>query len=267
MRRITAVIVASAAVLLVGACEGSGTANGATTGPQCTVLQGSQNVNNWSNCQNFLGGGGGNGGGAAGLAPAALYRLVRVNGNPLPFNFGGTEDSVVTTDSTRVINFLLDSSYISLNTDSSAVEIDYMSIRDERIATVHPPANFNYANLHVADTSTGTWSDSTGQPTIELLTGKVSNIGYLYNGDTLTANYAYNVIDSVNTNVFGTGYFVYQNIGKSFTNRVAGRTPSGSWSAAAASPILHARAGGPSLSLVGSDYRRGRLVWVVGQQH
>jgi hypothetical protein len=231
------------------------------------VLQGSQNVNNWSNCQNFVGGGGGSGGGTApGLAPAALYRLVKVNGNPLPFNFGGTEDSVVTTDSTRVINFLLDSSYISLNTDSSATEIDYLSIRDERISTVHPPANFNYVNYHVADTSSGTWSDSTGQPTIELLIGKVSNIGYQYSGDTLTANYAYNVIDSVNTNVFGLGYFVYQNVGKSFTNRVAQRN-GGSGAAVAASPILQARPSGPSLGLVGRDYRRGRLVWVVGQQH
>jgi hypothetical protein len=267
VRRITAVTVASAAVLLA-ACEGNGSGNTATTGPQCTVLQGSQNLNNWSNCQNFLGGGGGGGGNAAGLAPAALYRLIRVNGKPLPFNFdsGGVEDSVVTTDSTRVINFLLDSSYISLNTDSSAVEIDYLTIRDERIALTHPPANFNKFWRIIADTSTGTWSDSTGQPTILLLTGKVSNLGYQYHGDTLTANYAYNVIDSLGTNVFGTGYFVYQNIGKSFSNRVAQKN-GGSWSAAAASPILHARSRGPSLSLVGSDYRRGRLVWVVGQQH
>ena len=267
MTRITAVTVASAAVLLI-ACEGNGSGNGATTGPQCTVIQGSQNLNNWSNCQGFLGGGGGSGSGGnkAGLAPAALYRLIRVNGAILPFNFGGTEDSVVTTDSTRIINFLLDSAYISLNTDSSAMEIDYMSIRDERISTTHPPANFNYLNLHVVDTSTGTWSDSTGQPTIELLSGNVSNIGYQYSGDTLTANYAYNVIDSVSTNVFGTGYFTYQNVGKSFTNRVAQRRI-GSGSAGAASAILKARASGPSLSLVGSDYRRGRFVRVIGQQH
>jgi len=259
VRRITAVTVASAAVLFA-ACEGNGSGLANTTGPQCTVLQGGQNVNNWSNCQNFLGGGGGSGGGnTAGLAPAALYRLIRVNGAVLPFNFGGTEDSVVTTDSTRVVNFLLDSSYISLNTDSSAIEIDYLSFRDERIATTHPPGNFNYVNYHVADTSTGTWSDSTGQPTIELLTGQVSNIGYQYSGDTLTANYAYNVIDSTNTDVFGTGYFTYQNIGKSFSDVVV-RHGSGFHSA---SPIRETRTNSPSLSLVGSDYRRGRLVRVV----
>jgi hypothetical protein len=264
VRRITAIAVASATVLLA-ACQGNGAANGIVTGPICTILQGSQGVNNWSNCQNFLGGGGGSGGNTKGLAPAALYRLIRVNGRVLPFNFGGTEDSVVTTDSTRVINFLLDSSYISLNTDSTAIEIDYLSIRDKRIALTHPPANFNYVNYHVVDTSTGTWSDSTGQPTIELLTGKVSHIGYLYSGDTLTANYAYNVIDSTGTNVFGTGYFTYQNVGKSFHNVVVRR--GGSWSAGAASPIRESRASGPSLGLVGSDYRRGRLVWVIGQQH
>jgi hypothetical protein len=259
VRRITAVTVASAAVLFA-ACEGSGSGLTNTTGLQCTILQGEQNVNNWSNCQNFLGGGGGSGGGnTAGLAPAALYRLIDVNGKPLPFNFGGTEDSVVTTDSTRVINFLLDSSYISLNTDSSAIEIDYLSFRDERIATTHPPANFNYVNYHVADTSTGTWSDSTGQPTIELLTGFVSNIGYQYSGDTLTANYAYNIIDSTNTDVFGTAYFTYQNIGKSFSNVVV-RRRSGLESP---SPIRETRTNSPSLSLVGRDYRRGRLVRVV----
>lgn len=233
------------------------------------AYQGSQNTNNWSNCEAFLGGGGGGSGGTApGLAPAALYRLVLVNGKALPFDFdaGGTEDSVTTTDSTRIIDFLLDSSYISLNTDSTAIEIDYMRITDVRTATVHPPANFNIRNKFVADTSVGVWSDSSGQPTIELLTGKVSNIGYLYSGDTLSGNYAYNIIDSVGTNVPGTAVFKYQNIGKSFTNRVA-RTGGGSWSAGAASPILHARPSSPSLSLVGSDYRRGRLVWVVGQQH
>jgi hypothetical protein len=231
------------------------------TGPQCTILQGSQNLNNWSYCQGFLGGSGGNGGNTAGLAPAALYRLVAVNDKKLPFNFGGTEDSVVTTDSTRVINFLLDSSVISLNTDSTVVEIDYLSFRDERIALTHPPGNFNYVNYHKADTSTGTWSDSTGQPTIELLTGFVSNIGYLYSGDTLTANYAYNIIDSTGTDVFGTGYFKYQNIGKSFSNvvvrRGSGFDPS--------SPVRESRISRPSLSLVGSDYRRGRLVRVVRQ--
>ena len=267
MRWITAVAVASAAVLLA-ACEGDGSGNGASVGPQCTVLQGSQNTNNWSNCQNFLGGGGGNGGGGGappGAAPAALYRLVSVNNNALPYTFGGAEDSVVTTDSTRVINFLLDSSYISLNTDSTAVEIDYMTMRDERFSvTVHPPANFNLTPFHVADTSTGTWSDSTGQPVILLLTGKVSNIGYQYSGDTLSANYAYNVTDSVGTMVSGIGVFKYQNIGKSFSNRVA-QHHGGSWSAAAASPILHARPSRPGLGLVGGDDRRGRLVWVIRQ--
>ena len=263
MRRITAVAVASAAVLF-SACEGGGSGLTNTTGPQCTILQSEQNVNNWSNCQTFLGGGGGSGGGnSAGLAPAALYRLVAVNGKSLPFNFGGTEDSVVTTDSTRVINFLLDSGYISLNTDSTAVEIDYLTIRDERLATVHPPVNFNKFWPLLADTSTGTWSDSTQQPTIELLTGFVSNIGYQYHGDTLTANYAYNIIDSVGTDVFGTGYFKYQNIGKSFTDVVV-RRGSGFDSA---SPIRESRTNSPSLSLVGSDYRRGGFVRVVGQQH
>ncbi len=258
MRRITAVAVASATVLFA-ACEGNGSALTDTTGPQCETYQQSDNTNNWSNCLAFVGGGGGTSGNSAGLAPAALYRLITVFGKPLPYNFGGAEDSVVTTDSTRVINFLLDSSYISLNTDSSAVEIDYLSIRDERIATTHPPANFNYVNYHVADTSTGTWSDSTGQPTIELLTGQVSNIGYQYNGDTLTANYAYNIIDSTGTDVFGTGYFTYQNIGKSFSNVVV-RHGSGFQSS---SPIRETRTNSPSLSLVGSDYRRGRLVRVV----
>ena len=260
MRRITAVTVASAAVFFA-ACEGNGSSLTNTTGPQCTILQGSQNLNNWSNCQGFLGGGGGSGGNTAGLAPAALYRLVAVNGAALPFNFGGTEDSVVTTDSTRVINFILDSSYISLNTDSTAMEIDYLTIRDERIATTHPPLNFNKFWPLIADTSTGTWSDSTGQPTIELLTGFVSNIGYLYSGDTLTANYAYNIIDSVGTNVFGTGYFKYQNIGKSFSDIVVHRHSGFD----ASSPIRESRISSPSLSLVGRDYRRGRLVGVVRQ--
>lgn len=262
MRRITAGIVASAAVLLA-ACEGNGSPNGDTTGPQCTVLQGGRNLNNWSNCQNFLGGGGGSGGGGLkpGMAPAARYRLVRVNGKSLPYNFGGTEDSVVTTDSTRVINFILDSSIISLNTDSSVSEIDYISFRDERISTIHPPANFNYFNNHVVDTSIGTWSDSTGQPVIDLVTGNVSNIGYQYSGDTLTANYAYNIIDSVGTDVFNVGYFVYQNVGSPNHSVVAPRASA----PRAASAVRQSRAGSPGLGFMSRYDRRRRLVRVVRQ--
>lgn len=268
MRRITAVAVAVAAAI-IAACEGSGSPNSISTGPYCTTLQASQDANNWSNCEEFLGGGGGGGGGglSPGEAPAALYRLVLVNNSPLPFNFGGTEDSVQTTDSTRVINFLLDSSYISLNTDSSAMEIDYMHIRDERFSsTTHPPSNWNPPPYYIADTSTGTWSDSTGQPTLLLTTGKVSNIGYQYHGDTLSADYAYNITDSLGTTVSGTGTFYYQNVGTSFSNRVAPRK-GGSWSAGAASPILHARPRSSSLSLVGSNHGSRGLVWVIRQQH
>src|SRR5579863_8382251 len=101
---------------MVLGCEGNGSSVTSPTGLGCTVLQGSLNLNNWSNCLSFVGGGGGggSGGNTAGLAPAALYRLIKVNGNPLPFDYNGTEDSVVTTDSTRIVNFVLDSSYISL---------------------------------------------------------------------------------------------------------------------------------------------------------
>jgi len=260
VRRITAVAVASAAVLFA-ACEGNGSAPTDTTGPQCELYQQATNANNWSNCLAFVGGGGGSGGNTPGLAPAALYRLVLVNGKPLPYTYGptGTEDSVVTTDSTRIIDFVLDSSYISLNTDSSAMEIDYISFHDVRTAPTQPPGNFNLPPTLVADTSTGTWSDSTGQPTILLLTGKVSNLGYQYSGDTLTGNYAYNESDIEGTNVPGTAVFKYQNIGKSFSNVVV-HHGSGFHSA---SPIRETRTNSPSLSLVGSDYRRGRLVRVV----
>jgi hypothetical protein len=260
VRRITTGIAAGAAVLSFMACQGSGSSLN-PTGPTCTILQGDQNLNNWSNCLGFLGGSSGGGKNTKGLAPAALYRLIRVNGKKLPYNFGGSEDSVVTVDSTRVINFLLDSSLISLNTDSSAVEIDYISYRDERIAKTHPPGNFNYANYHVADTSVGRWSDSTGQPVIRLITGFVSNIGYQYNGDTLTANYAYNIIDSLGTDVFGVGYFVYQNIGKSYHQIVAARPSAPTASAA----VRETRTSSPGLGLVSSHYRRSRLVRVVGQ--
>jgi hypothetical protein len=114
-------------------------------------------------------------------------------------------------------------------------------------------------NYHVADTSTGTWSESTGQPTIELLTGMVSNIGYQYSTDTLSGNYAYNIIDSTGTDVFGTAVFKYLNVGPSFSDIVVRRGSAFD----ASSPIRETRIGRPSLSLVGSDYRRGRFVRVV----
>jgi hypothetical protein len=234
------------------------------------VPQGDQNLNNWSNCLSFLGpngaGGGGNVGGTNGGAPRARYRLVRVNGNPLPFNYGGTEDSVVTVDSTRVINFILDSSIISLNTDSTVVQIDYHNFRDERISIVHPPANWNFQVFAHADTSFGVWSDSTGQPVITLLAGwTIDNIGYQYHGDTLTATQPYYAHDSVGTAIVGQGYFTYQNVGTPFHQLIGNRNRNSRVAAKPPSPIRESRTGGASLGLMRGHDSRRRLVGVIGQ--
>jgi hypothetical protein len=271
VRRITVVAVASAAVLASG-CMGDGSQPSSVTGLACQTLQGSQNVNNWSNCLSFNGGGGGGGGSgtnAAGLAPAALYRLLRVNGQALPFNWGGSEDSVVTADSSRVINFILDSSYISLNTDSTVTRIDYNTFRDYRVAQTHPPANFNYSAFSVADTSTGVFSDSSGQPVIELLGGwQVQDVGWEYNGDTLTATAPFDAKDSLGTQVIGSAYFTYENVGSPYNNtqKVAPRNPH-LHAAASTTPIAKPGTGSTGLGVVSSYDRSRGFVGVVGQQH
>jgi hypothetical protein len=272
VRRITVVAVASAAALVM-ACEGNGSTGPNGSGLGCTSFQGDQNLNNWSNCLSFLGpngaGSGSNGNGNGQGAPAALYRLIHVNGDPLPFTYG-TPDSVVTVDSTRIINFQLDSSVISLNTDSTVVEIDYHRFRDFRQSTT-PPPNFNVPDTLRADTSFGVWTNdsASGQPVITLLVGyDVHRVAYIFSGDTLTANYAYNAHDEENTDVPGIFVVTYQKQGSPFVqmvrNRRAGLRRSTS-PARPAPPVRQSRVGGPSLSLVGSDYRGGRLVRVVGQ--
>jgi hypothetical protein len=270
VRPITAVVVAGATALVFG-CEGNGSPTEAETPLGCQSLQGSQDVNNWSNCLTFTNGGGGSGTstGGAGLAPAALYRLVSVNNAPLPFDFGGSEDSLVTADSTRMIDFVLDSSIISLNTDSSVTRIDYIRFRDFRSATRHPPPNFNIPDTLTADTTYGTWSDSTGQPTLELISGLfASNVGYQYTGDTLSADYAYNVMDpnpNTGTTVSGVATFYYQNEGTSFHNVIKYHPQASRASSGTPSPVRQSRVGGAGLSLMRSDDGSGRLVRVIGQ--
>jgi hypothetical protein len=273
VRRITAVAVASAAVVASG-CFGDGSQPSSVTGLACQTLQGSENTNNWSNCLSFNGGGGGTGGSgtnAAGEAPAALYRLLRVNGAVLPWNAdpGGVEDSVVTADSTRVENFILDSSYISLNTDSTVTRIDYMTIRDVRIASTHPPANFSRSWFSLADSSAGAFTDSTGQPEIELLSGyQIQNVGWEYNGDTLTATAPFVASDSENTQIITSAYFTYENVGSPYNNtqKVVPRNPH-LHGASSTTPIGKPGIGSAGLGIVGSDDGRRSLVGVVGQQH
>jgi hypothetical protein len=240
----------------------------------CQTLQGSQNTNNWSNCLSFNGGGGGGGGGsgtnAAGLAPAALYRLLRVNGDSLPYNLmpGGVEDST-STDSVRVIDFVLDSSYISLNSDSTVTRIDYLYVRDRRSGAVNPTTVCNVTPEYVADSSAGTFSDSSGQPVIELLSGfQIQNVGWQYNGDTLTATTPYELTDSgcTPTQIITSAYFTYENVGSPYNNTQM-VVPRRRLHTASSSAIGQAGAGSFGLGLVGSDNRRGSFVGVVGQQH
>lgn len=272
MRPITAVVVASAAVLLFG-CEGSGSPTDNQSVLQCQALQASQDANNYSNCLSFTGGGGGGSGtgaNSAGLAPAALYKLVKVNGAALPVNLmpGGVEDST-TTDSTRVIDFILDSSYISLNTDSSVTRIDYIYVRDRRSGATNPSTICNVTPVFVADTSFGAFSDSSGQPEIELLSGfQIQNVGWQYTGDTLTATTPYELHDSgcLPTQIITSAYFTYQNIGAPLNNAL--RAAPGYRSSRAAmstTPIRQSRVGGPGLSFMRSDDGGGRLVRVIGQ--
>ncbi len=256
MRRITLVAVAVA----VGAAAACTTATQDFTGPACTAIQLSQNANNYSNCLNQdslngSGGGGGGGGSSNGAAPG-LFKLITANGAALPFYLDS--DSIATNDSTHVKVFALDSSILSLNTDSSVLQYDYYHIRDVRNAFLGP--KFTYIRPLVVDTSVGAWSVTTGLG--ELITygagSRVSTQQFNFLADSLYGPVDCTFTDSVGTlDVCSATDFTYKRRGTALQQRVLPLHP--------AATVGHARPSSTSLSGVRGSDRGGRLGGVIGQ--
>jgi hypothetical protein len=102
------------------------------------------------------GGGGSNTSG--GSSYAGTYRLTAVNDSSLPHQlfYDSASGTGSSGDTTRVFQAIMDSSVLSLNTDSTAVEYDYVTIRDDRTADT----SFQTGPIEIGDTTAGTWSVS-----------------------------------------------------------------------------------------------------------
>jgi hypothetical protein len=121
----------------------------------------------------------GGGGTSSGGSPyAGLYTLQDVDDSTLPFQLA--YDSVTGADTMRVFQAWIDSSFISLNDDSTAVEMDYLEIRDVRTAT---DSSFN-REISFGDTLTGSYSVTSTTITVQLtdtISGEV-NVTYTIAG-------------------------------------------------------------------------------------
>ncbi len=139
-------------------------------------------------------GGGGTNGGGGGALYAGSYALQDVDDSTLPFQLA--YDSVSNTDSTRVFQAFIDSSKLFLNTDSSAEEMDYLTIRDVRTAA---DSNFNRV-ISFGDTLHGTFSSTASTITVNL-TDTVSgivNVTYTVSGSTFSGTVPYVLYNTIN---------------------------------------------------------------------
>jgi hypothetical protein len=149
-------LVAVALLLTLSAClRGSNTNSGTPTG----VI-------------GPTGGGGNNGGG--GSPYAGTYQLTSVNDSGLPFQLA--YDSVTGLDTMRVFQAWIDSSFISLNEDSTAVEMDYLEIRDVRTAT---DSSFN-REISFGDTLSGSYSVASTTITVQLTDTVSGEVNVIY---------------------------------------------------------------------------------------
>lgn len=152
--------------------------------------------------------GGGSQGGGGGALYAGSYALQDVNDSTLPFQLA--YDSVSGGDTTRAFQAWIDSSKLYLNTDSTAEEMDYLTIRDVRTAT---DSSFN-REISFGDTLQGSFSATQSTITVNL-TDTVSgivNVTYTVSGSTFsgTVPYAlYNTDDQLAASGQATYLFVH----------------------------------------------------------
>lgn len=131
--------------------------------------------------------GGGTTGGGGGALYAGSYALQDVNDSTLPFQLA--YDSVTGGDTTRAFQAWIDSSKLYLNTDSSAEEMDYLTIRDVRTAT---DSSFN-RQISFGDTLQGSFTTTESTITVNLtdtISGIV-NVTYTVSGSTFSGTVPY----------------------------------------------------------------------------
>ncbi len=155
-------------------------------------------------------GGGGTNGGGGGALYAGSYALQDVNDSTVPYQLA--YDSVTGPDTMRVFQAYIDSSKLYLNTDSSAEEMDYLTIRDVRTAT---DSSFN-RDISFGDTLQGTFSATATTITVNL-TDTVSgivNVTYTVSGSTFSGTVPYVLYNTDNQlAASGQADYLYTHVG------------------------------------------------------
>jgi hypothetical protein len=204
-----------AAILIVlgilAACSTTGTDRG-TTPPSGVTGVGGGN------------GGGGGGGGGSGSGYSGKYTLVSINDSTPPVVL--FYDSVSGPDTTAIFVGTIDSSLIDLNTDLSAVEWDYLTIREARSSTVPGDSNFD-RTLEIIDSTGGTYSVSGTTLTLTRIdTSSTRVVSYTIGIHTLSGEVSYSVYNSYGFPVSGTVALVYDLTGSPAHSVVRKRTVS-----------------------------------------
>jgi len=164
---------------------------------------------------------GGSGGGSGGIDVVATYTLKTVNGSALPALL--VDDSVVTTDSMHIFRAWLDSALISLNSDTTAIAINFVSLFETRTGTGLSGATYTGDSVVTPDTLTGTYQYNVTAATVLVSLVDTVNSSPVYTSlvfgvttDSLVADVTYTVFDlSGIPQTTTAATFVYTNSGPS----------------------------------------------------
>lgn len=177
---------------ILAACSTSGTDRGETPPSGVTGVGGGT-------------GGGGTGGTGGGYS--GKYTLVSINDSAPPVLL--FYDSVSGPDTTAIFVATIDSSLINLNTDFSAVEWDYLTIREARSSSVPGDSNFD-RTIQVIDSTGGTYSVTGGLLTLSRIdTTGTRSVSFTIGIHTLSGEVSYSVYNSYGFPVSGTVALVY----------------------------------------------------------
>jgi hypothetical protein len=165
-----------------------------------------------------VGGGNGGGGGGGGGGDAGMYTLATVNDTAPPVEL--FYDSVSGGDTTTVFAATIDSSFISLNTNSTAIEWDYLSAYEVRESTLPGDSSFS-RTVTVFDSTTGTYTIAGSVLTLT----RVDSLGtfvtqFTIGTGSLTGEVPYTVYNSYGFPVSGTVQLIYDRTGSSVSNVV-----------------------------------------------
>lgn len=228
-------------VILLGlgalaACVSDGTPTGATPPSGITGVGGGT-----------AGGGGSSGGGSS----PGLYTLVSVNDTVPPVLM--FYDSSTGTDTTAVFSGTLDSSFISLNTNGSATEWDYLTAYELRESSRPGDSSFS-RTVTVFDSTAGTYTVSGSVVTLtrEDTLGTFVTM-FTIKAGTLTGQVPFTVYNSYGFPVSGTVALVYNRTGSPISG-VQGKHPV---NAAAVEPRSRIRVAFGRQGIGGSALRTG----------